>query len=71
MSELKLIDGKYVFLKINEKLAPQNKELKEVRGTVISEYQQYLESEWIKTLNKKYEVIINKEEIYNLKPTKK
>ena len=71
MSELKLIDGKYVFLKINEILAPQNKELKEVRGTVISEYQQYLESEWIKTLNKKYEVIINKEEIYNLKPTKK
>ena len=66
ISELKLIDGKYVFLKVNEILPSQNKELKEVRGTVISEYQQYLEKEWIKELNDKYPVELNKEEIYNL-----
>ncbi len=71
ISELKLIDGKYVFLKLKETLPPQNKKLKEVRGTVISEYQKHLETEWLKELNDKYPVEINKEEIYKLKTTKK
>jgi len=71
MSELKLIEGKFVFLKINEIIPPQKKELKEVRGIVISEYQKYLESEWLNSLSEKYKVSINKEEIYKLKPTKK
>ena len=71
LSELKLIDGKFVFLKIKEILPPQNKELKEVRGKVISEFQKHLESEWLQSLSEKYNVTINKEEIYKLKPIKK
>lgn len=71
VSELKLIEGKYVFLNVIDILPSQNKELKEVRGTVISEYQRHLETEWMTELKEKYSVEINKEEIYKLKPIKK
>lgn len=36
------------------------KELKFVRGAVISDYQDYLEQNWVKDLKKKYKVLINK-----------
>ena len=67
---MKLIERKYVFLNLIDILPSQNKELKEVRGTVISEYQRHLETEWMKELKEKYSVEINKEEIYKLKPIK-
>jgi len=35
----------------------------ESRGKVSTDYQQYLENEWIKRLKKKYEVTINKKEL--------
>lgn len=38
---------------------PRNKELKEARGAVISDYQNYLEQEWIKSLRSNYEVKVN------------
>lgn len=38
----------------------------EVRGQVVTDYQQELENEWIKTLRKKYPVKINQEEIRKL-----
>jgi peptidyl-prolyl cis-trans isomerase SurA len=40
-------------------LEPQNKRLEEVRGVVISDYQKYLESNWIEQLKKDYPVVIN------------
>ncbi|MFK7900266.1 MAG: peptidylprolyl isomerase [Cyclobacteriaceae bacterium] len=42
------------------KLIPvRQKELKEVKGKVVSEYQSYLEKEWIKELRKKYSYELN------------
>jgi peptidyl-prolyl cis-trans isomerase SurA len=46
-------------VRINEVLEPQNKRLEEVRGVVISDYQKYLESNWIEQLKKDYPVVIN------------
>ena len=39
----------------------------DVRGLVITDYQDYLEKEWLKSLNEKYPVIIYKEVIDTLK----
>ncbi len=48
-----------VFVKIKKVLPPQPKELKDARGLVVSDYQNYLEKEWIKQLKKKYPVTVN------------
>ncbi|UMB60864.1 peptidylprolyl isomerase [Lutibacter sp. A80] len=39
-----------------------NKELESIKGSVIGDYQNYLEDLWIKNLHKKYKVKINKSE---------
>ncbi|WP_299250708.1 peptidylprolyl isomerase [uncultured Cytophaga sp.] len=45
---------------------PRNKTFEESRGLVISDYQGYLESEWIKELKLKYPVEINQTELQKL-----
>ncbi len=42
------------------KIEPEPKTLDEARGMYISEYQNYLEKEWIKELRKKYKIKVNK-----------
>ena len=49
-----------VISKIDE---PRLKTFEEARGLAISDYQSYLESEWIKTLRAKYPVTVNEEEV--------
>lgn len=60
--------GKSDMLEINERYkqayvldieAPRQKELKESRGAVISDYQNYLEQQWIKDLRSKYAVKVD------------
>ncbi|HEY0652511.1 MAG TPA: peptidylprolyl isomerase, partial [Chryseosolibacter sp.] len=41
-------------------LPPGNKSFSEARSSVISDYQNHLEQEWLKTLRKKYPVKVNK-----------
>lgn len=48
-------------VRINEVLAPGTKELKEARGLVTADYQNYLEENWIKELREKYPVTVNEE----------
>lgn len=49
-----------------ESVAPGPKTLDEARGFHISDYQQFLEDEWIRELRKKYPVKINKKALKNL-----
>jgi len=50
-----------------EKIPPQNKDLNEARGLITADYQNYLESEWIKELRKKYEVKVNHDVLHLIK----
>jgi peptidyl-prolyl cis-trans isomerase SurA len=48
------------FAVVEEDIAPKRKELDEVRGAVVADYQNYLEKTWTDNLHKKYSVTIIK-----------
>ncbi len=53
-------DGTYMLIDVKEVYdMPTQKTLAEARGYVISEYQEYLEKQWIADLEVKYPVVIN------------
>ena len=54
-------EGVVTFADIYELLDPSIKTLEEAKGQVISNYQAYLESSWIKELELRYPVFINQE----------
>lgn len=53
-------NNQVVFVRINKVLAPEIKKLNEARGLVTSDYQNYLEKEWIASLRQKYSVNIDR-----------
>ncbi|HSZ26313.1 MAG TPA: hypothetical protein VK766_11355, partial [Cytophagaceae bacterium] len=59
-------EGRINYVVINKIEAPRNKTFEEARGLAISDYQSYLEKEWIAALKKKYPVIIYNEELQKL-----
>jgi peptidyl-prolyl cis-trans isomerase SurA len=60
----KLSDTRFVY--IRSVLPPQPKMLSEARGTFTSEYQNYLEKEWVKELREKYPVKVNEDIVKSL-----
>lgn len=56
-----LENDKVEFLVVDALLNPEPKKLNETRGYVISDYQGFLEKEWIKGLKQKYAIAVNKE----------
>ena len=63
----KIQEGEDVILvEIVDVLAPARKKLDETKGKVISDYQNYLDSNWILELRKKYPVIINRDVLYSI-----
>lgn len=56
---------------VNGKKISKGKPFDEIRGVVISDYQNFLESEWLKELKKKYPVTVNKEELNKIKTSLK
>ena len=52
----------YPFMFVSGKMLTKGpEEYKDVRGSVIAEYQTYLEQLWIKELESKYPIVINQE----------
>ncbi len=60
-------EDSFVVLLVKEVLYPSVKPLEDVRGKVISDYQNYLEKQWISDLHKKYKIEINKKVLKKLK----
>lgn len=57
----------FTIIKVDTIFEPQLKELKETRGEVMNDYQNYLEGEWVKELRNTYTVKINKKNYKELK----
>lgn len=61
------VGNKTILTLVNDVIEGQPKELDEIRGLVMSEYQNYLESQWLIELKEKYPVKINTGELNELK----
>ncbi|TPE44753.1 peptidylprolyl isomerase [Pontibacter mangrovi] len=59
-------NGREYLIIIKDVLEPAYKKLSEVRGPVISDYQAYLEEQWVQELRNKYPVEIKKDEVEKL-----
>ena len=59
-------DGKNYVIVLNEVIDAKNKELSEAKGLITSDYQTYLEKEWLKELEQKHKIKINEEVLYSL-----
>jgi peptidyl-prolyl cis-trans isomerase SurA len=55
--------GRVYYIIISKVEEPRLKTFEEARGLTISDYQSYLEQQWIEDLKKKYPVVINEEEV--------
>jgi peptidyl-prolyl cis-trans isomerase SurA len=60
------LDGKFYVIKISEILPPAQKELSESKGIVTSDYQNFLEKEWLEELKIKHPIKINNTVLYSL-----
>lgn len=60
------VDDKYYVAKVHEVLPPGEKAFSEAKGAVTSDYQSYLEEEWLKELRQKHKIVVNEEVLYNL-----
>lgn len=54
-----LDDSSYRFIVVKALLQPEPKTLKEAKGYVVSDYQEYLEKTWISDLRKKYPIEVD------------
>jgi len=60
------VDNKYFVLNVNEILEPGQKKFSESKGAATSDYQSYLEEEWLKKLSKKHVIKVYTEELYSI-----
>ncbi len=60
------LEGKYGVVEVTNVLPPGAKTIKEIRGQVTSDYQDYLEKEWVASLKQQYPVEVNTEVLKQL-----
>lgn len=61
------VDKNIVFVNVKAILPPQEKALAEAKGIITSDYQTYLEKQWIEELRSKYPVTVNQEILEKVK----
>jgi peptidyl-prolyl cis-trans isomerase SurA len=60
------LDGKFYIIKVTELLDPKEKEFSEAKGAATSDYQNFLEKNWLEELAKKHAIKINYDVLYSL-----
>ncbi|PWL24137.1 MAG: hypothetical protein DCO96_15215 [Fluviicola sp. XM-24bin1] len=66
INEIYEIDGKFYVVRVEKVLLPSEKEFGEAKGAVTSDYQAYLEDEWLKELRSKHKIVVNEDVLYSL-----
>jgi peptidyl-prolyl cis-trans isomerase SurA len=61
-----VFDGKYYIVKVDEILEPTQKTMAEAKGAATSDYQTYLEKEWLTEIAKKHPIVIHEQVLYSL-----
>lgn len=59
--ELGKIDGSYYLVVVNEIIPATYKKFEDIKGNIISDYQEVLEKKWIADLKQKYPIKLNEE----------
>ncbi len=59
-------EDKVYVVKVAQILKPTQKTLSEAKGPATSDYQSYLEQEWLAEIAKKHPIVVNKEILYSL-----
>lgn len=59
-------DGKFFVVEVNDILEPSKKEFDEAKGSVTSDYQTYLETNWMKELSEKHKIVVNTDALYSI-----
>ena len=59
-------EGKYYIVKVDEILEPTAKTMSEAKGAATSDYQNYLEKEWLTEIAKKHPIVIHEQVLYSL-----
>lgn len=59
-------DSKFYVVKVIDQLPAGPKEFDEAKGAITSDYQNYLEKEWMKEIEGKHKLVVNKEELYSI-----
>lgn len=55
----KLSDSSFQFVWVKRIVQPEPKSLKEAKGYIVSDYQEYLEKTWLEDLHKKYPIVVD------------
>lgn len=59
-------DRKFYVVEVLDELPAGPKEFDEAKGAITSDYQNYLEKEWMKEIESKHTLVVNKEELYSI-----
>lgn len=59
-------DNKFYIVDVKAIIEPTTKELTEAKGIITSDYQNFLEKEWLKTLEKNHKFIVHKDVLYSI-----
>ncbi|MFK7784328.1 MAG: peptidylprolyl isomerase, partial [Crocinitomicaceae bacterium] len=58
--------GKFYVVEVNDRIPAGPKKFDEAKGAITSDYQNYLEENWMEEINKKHTIVVNSEALYSI-----